>query len=350
MSTRRSARRTLTAVATALTGLSLGAATLPAQANPDRVSPSSLTRGADPQIPYLVRNTLHDGDRSITVARARMHLDLWTTSGGYVVSDLVRNRGRRFRITAVAADGTRKVIGRPHWVDGSAVSPRGTRMAWSNAPDDIDTKHVVSVVNPNTGRVIARRAFTLAQVVAVTDRRVLLTRPGYRRDIRTWWWNYRRDTTRKISDQYAIRADKRHNRVVFAPGSGSPARCHRVAPLSRPGRTLWRSCRITPHAWSPDGKRALSTWIYFDAPGTDRWVTVKARNGERVGRINGRLDWGVSWEDDGHFLTMAQGDDGATAIIRCTPTGSCERASRIWNREIDPDLYYVSPPVLLSHN
>jgi len=350
MQTRQQTRRGLAAVATAVTVLSLGAATLPAQAAPGRVAPSSLDRGPAPRIPYLVRNTLHDGDRSITVARARMHLDLWTTAHGYVVTDMVGKRNIRYRITAVAPDGSRTVIARPRWVDSSAVSPRGTRMAWANVPNDLNATRIVTVVQPGTGKVLGRRSFRYAQVVAVTEHRVLLTRPGYRRDIRTWWWNYRRDTTRKISDQYAIRADKRHDRVVFAPGSGTPARCHRIAPLSHPGRTLWRSCRITPHAWSPDGRRALSTWIYFDAPGTDRWVAVKARNGERIGRITGRLDWDVTWEDDRHFLTLAQGDDGATAIIRCTPKGSCERASRIWQRQIDPDLYYVSPPVLLSYN
>jgi hypothetical protein len=57
---------------------------------------------------------------------------------------------------------------------------------------------------------------------------------------------------------------------------------------------LWRSCRITPHTWSPNGEHALSTNINFDFPGTDRWVTVDGRTGARGARIHGRLDWDVA--------------------------------------------------------
>jgi hypothetical protein len=350
MQIRPRTRSLVAALTAAVAALTVGASALPAQANPDHVDPAALDRGAAPRVAHLIGNTIHDGDRAIRVRRASMHLDLWTTDSGYVVTDRVRGQRNAMRVTAVGKTGERKVIARPHWLDSSAMSPQGTRMALADAKGDLATPMVVTVLDPDTGEVKARRSFKLAQVVAVTGRRVLLTRPGYRRDIETWWWNYRRDTTRKISDQYAIRADVRHNRVVFAPRSTSPARCHRVAPLSRPGRTLWRSCGITPHAWSPNGERALSTHIYFDVPGTDHWVTVDARTGERGSRVNGRLDWDVAWEGNGHFLTMAQGDDGNAAIIRCTPTGSCERASRVWDLEIDPDAYYVAPPVLLASN
>ena len=342
--------RLVAAVSAAVAALALGASALPAQANPDHVDPASLDRGANPRIPYLVGNTIHDGDRRIRVRGASTHVDLWTTDDGYAVVDRINNDDKHyFRITTVSKGGERKVIARPRWLEGSAVSPQGTRMAFADAKGDLGTPVVVTVVDPETGAVKGRRSFERAQVVAVTARRVLLTRPGYRRDIETWWWNYRRDTIRKISDQYAIRADLRQERVVLAPGT-SPARCHRVAPLSKPSQTLWRSCGITPHAWSPNGELALSTHIYFDVPGTDRWVTVNGRTGEKGGRVNGRLDWDVAWESNRHFLTMAQGDDGNAAVIRCTPSGSCERASRVWDLEIDTDAYYVAPPVLLSSN
>ncbi len=342
-------RRLFAAFTTAVTALALGSAAFPAQAEPDRLAPASLERGADPRIPYLVGNTIRDGARSIPVAKASLHLDLWSTARGYVVTDLLRNKDNSMRVTAVSKSGERKVIARPYWLSSSAVSPRGTRIALADAKGELGEPVVVKVVDPHTGTVEARRTFERAEVVAVTDSRVLLTRPGYRKTLRTWWWNYRHDTLRTISDQYAKRADIRHDRVVFAPSS-NPTRCNRVAPLSRPGRTLWRSCGITPHAWSPNGERALSTHIYFDVPGTDRWVTVNGRTGEREARINGRLDWDVAWEDNGHYLTMAQGDDGNAAVIRCTPAGSCERASRVWDLEVDPDAYYVAPPVLLSRN
>lgn len=341
--------RGLVAAFAAAAALAVGASALPAQANADHVDPASLDRGAAPRVAYLVGNTIHDGDRSIRVRRASAHQELWTSANGYVVIDRVRHERFSHRITAVSKSGERKVVGRLDWLDSSAVSPRGTRMAWADAKGDLGEPVIVTVVDPHTGAVKARRSFERAEVIAVTGSRVLLTRPGYRKDIRTWWWDYRENTTRKISDQYARRADIRHDRLVLAPGSGAPT-CNRVARLSRPGATLWRDCRITPHAWSPNGERALSTNIYFDVPGTDRWVVVDGRTGERGSRVNGRLDWDVTWESNRHFLTMAQGDDGNAAIIRCAPSGSCERASRVWDLEIDPDAYYVAPPVLLASN
>ena len=344
-----SPRRLVAAVTGAAAALALATTVTPASANPGHVDPGALRKGDAPRIAHLVHHTIRDGDRTIRVRRASLHLDLWTTARGYVVTDQVRNTPR-IRITSVRKSGARKVIGRLTWLAGSAVSPRGTRMAWGDAKGDLGEPVIVKVVDPDTGEVKARRSFTRARVVAVSGRRVLLTRPGYPRVVKTWWWNYRTGTQRTISRQYAVRADIRHDRIVFSPFSESPARCHRVARLTRPGGTLWRSCRITPHAWSPDGEHALSTNIYFDTPGTDRWVTVDGRTGTRCGRVNGRLDWDVAWESNRRFLTLAQGDDGAAAIIRCTRSGSCVRASRLWDLELDEDLYYVAPPVLLSRN
>lgn len=348
MQIRPRTRRLAGVLTAAVAALTVGATGLPARADPDHVDPASLDRGAAPRVAYLVGDTIHDGDRSIRVPRASAHQDFWTSANGYVVTDRVQRERFAHRITAVSKSGERKVIGRLDWLDSSAMSPRGTRMAWADAKGDLGEPVVVTVVDPHTGAVKARRSFERAEVVAVTGSRVLLTKPGYRRALKTWWWDYRSNTLRKISDQYAKRADVRNDRVVFAVGTG--ATCHRVARLSRPGGTLWRSCGITPHAWSPDGERALSTHIYFDVPGTDRWVVVDGRTGDKGSRVNGRLDWDVTWESNRHFLTMAQGDDGNAAIIRCTPTGSCERASRVWDLEIDPDAYYVAPPVLLPHN
>jgi hypothetical protein len=72
---------------------------------------------------------------------------------------------------------------------------------------------------------------------------------------------------------------------------------------------------------------------------------------ERVGRVHGRLDWDVAWEDDGHFLTKAQSASGEAAVIRCTLDGRCERASRVWDLgPVDYQPFYLSPPVVLPSN
>lgn len=105
---------------------------------------------------------------------------------------------------------------------------------------------------------LARRELRLARVVAVTGRAVLLGRGLGVRSPTTQWWDHRRDRLRTIHDQRAFRADVPHDRVAFEAGR-EDSLCNRVAVLSRPDRTLWRSCRFYPHQWSPDGRRALAT-------------------------------------------------------------------------------------------
>ncbi len=345
------ARRLAAAFGAVTAALAVTATTLqaPAQANPNHIDPAALERGAAPKVARLVGDTIRDGDLSIPVAKAHGHLDLWTTARGYVVIDNLPYQTQPFRITTVKRTGERTVIARPDFVSGSAVSPRGTRLAWSNRVGDLGTRTVVKVVDPNTGAVKGRRIFKNADVVAVTGSRVLLTRSRKGDNTTTAWWNYERNTVREIATRLAERADLKHDLVVFA-STKNPEGCGWVSRLSDPTDTIRRFCRFTPHAWSPDGKRVLSTHTYFDYPGTDRWLVKNARTAEVIAAYNGRLDWDVAWEDNGHFLTMAQSDEGKAAVIRCTPTGECERASRIWDRAIDLDAYYVAPPVVLSSN
>ena len=166
----------------------------------------------------------------------------------------------------------------------------------------------------------------------------------------TLWWRPAGDTVQKISDESVVGVDFRNDRIVFDVPRDAPA-CVRVARLSSFTRTLWRSCDLVPHLWSPDGDLALATHAYFDDVGTNLWATIGGATGARRSQVTGRLDWEAVWEDDRHFLTIAQGDDGMAAIIRCTTGGDCERASRLWDMGV-PDYLpnYIAPPVVLPDN
>lgn len=347
----RPRRSLVAAVTAAAAALAVGAFTAPAHSNPDHVDPAAMERGADPRVARIVGNKIVDGERSLQVRRANLHMELWRTAGGYVVVDNVRHEKRLFRLTSVSKTGERTVLARPEWLAGSAVSLDRRTLAWGNAIGDLAEPTVVNVVDPDTGVAKGRRTFPgRADVVAVTRSRVLLTKEAKTGPDSTWWWNFRRDSLHKVSDWTATRADLRNDRVVLMPKSSVPSRCHRVAALSKPGVALWRSCGITPYAWSPDGERAVSTHIYFDFPGTDRWAVVDGSTGTRGAQVNGRLAWDVAWEDNRHFLTLAQSDQGKAAVIRCTVRAKCERASKVWDIPVDLDAYFVAPPVVLASN
>jgi hypothetical protein len=352
----RSTIGTLTATV-ALIGLPAAGQPAPAStpAHVDRpathIDPADLDRGADPRVAYLVRDTIHDGDRRIRVWPRARHVGLWETDPGYVVWD---DLGRRMRVSAVDRDGEKRRLGRSQHLLYPTVSASGRRVALVNRhfPESVEPT-VVRVANPHTGRVIARRELGLeANVAAVTDRKILVTVPG-RRDAPTltWWWNYRRDTMRRISRWRAIDADVRADRVLFARTASGTTHCRRVAPLSHPRRTLWRECRLMTHHWNRTGTRALASlppW-QWDYPGTDRWVVVKGRSGEHTGRVVGQLNWGAAWESNKRFLSIAQNDQDRVAVIRCRFDGRCVRASRLWQAPVDQDGDVV-PPVTLPED
>jgi hypothetical protein len=234
------------------------------------------------------------------------------------------------------------------WIE-VRVSPSGKRVAIEHATGPGLLRSVITVSDPVTGRVVASRTLRLANLAAVTDHRVLIGKRARWHDPATLWWNYDRDRTWRMFDQAALGADVRHDKVVF-DRTDIGEFCIRVAVLSHPGRTRWQSCDRYPHQWSPDGTRAIATRTYFDAAGTDRWWVVDGRSGQRESVIAGRLDWHAVWEDDTHYLTLAQGDEGGAAIIRCDLSGNCERASRVWDVPLpdEPSLYYAPPPVVLA--
>jgi hypothetical protein len=306
-----------------------------------------MERGENPAISYLVRDTIRDGDLRIPATRRVSHQTLFNVAQGYVVEDFRRGSPAQniYRLTFVSRNGEKKVIARE--ASRAAVSEDGTRVAWSRDERETAGPSVVRVANPATGRIVETRRFrTRVGVVAVTADRVLVSRLYARRG--TFVWNYERGTRRSVSDESAVGVDLANDRIVFDVPRDAPA-CVRVARFSRPGPTLWRSCRWYPHEWSPNGDLALATHTYFDAAGTDRWLVLDGRTGKRLHRVTGRLDWDATWEDDSHFLTMAQGEDGQDAIVRCEVAGGCERASRLWDIGLpEQSVFYAGPPVVLS--
>lgn len=341
--------RRLALAAAFVTIASMLAAPAAQTSSPVRLDPAALDRGADPAIAHLVRDTIRDGNLRVPATVRGRHEALWTVAGGYVVRDYNVGPRRLIRVTFIDSAGGQRTIASSHdWID-VAIADSGTVVAVRRPLGPTGQRSEITVIAPATGEVVATRTLRLATLVAVTDGRVLLARRSHWHHPVTQWWSLARDRLRTIHDQAAVRADVAHDRIVFGtPGAGEF--CTRVAPLSHPARTLWRSCDTAVHAWSPDGTRALATWAYFDAAGTDRWWLVDGRTAARQAQLTGRLDWTAVWEDDGHVLTLAQGDAGGAAIVRCDLTGACERASRVWDVPLpaEPSLYYQPPPVVLA--
>lgn len=351
---RRAHSRAVPASVATILALAVVALMHPVGARADDLDPAALDRGADPAVSYMIRDTIHDGERRVPATRLGTHTDLWTTSRGYVLYDSLRRN--RHRLVHIDHGGDKRVLDTFRgFAHGVTVSPGGQRIAWGVQLGRDGPPSRVTVADPATGRVLATRRFHWAHVLGVTGTRVLLTRAAPMSSYLggTWWWNYRRDTFSKVSQQHADLADVAHDRVSFR--TGDPDRfCGRIAPLSRPERTLWRTCGsgIGPRRWSPNGDRALATYGYFDDTGTPLWSTLSDPTGQRLGTVTARLDWEAVWEGNRHFLVIAQNDDGIAAIVRCNVAGTdCEQASRMWDMgPVDYQPSYVAPPVVLPNN
>lgn len=347
MDPHRTRTRTWLRVALTTTATAAALMALP-PAHSTRTDPAALPRGDDPAVVHLVRDTIVDGDLRVPAPRRGEHDALWVVSGGYLLRDVAVGR-RLTRLVYVSSTGERRVVARSRdWLPVE-VSASGRRMAVQRAVGPTGLRTVITVSDPRSGRVVARRELRLATLAAVTDGGVLIGRRARWHHPATVWWRYRSDRLVRVHDQAALDADVPHDRVVFASGRADGF-CNRVATLSRPARTLWHSCRLYPNEWSPDGRRAVMTYSYFDAAGTPSWWVVDGRTGERQAKVTGRLDKDAVWEDDEHFLTLAQSDAGMAAVIRCDLTGSCERASRVWDVPVppDPSIFYAGPPVVLA--
>ena len=346
---RRIATVAVAALATALPVLPTSPAfpAFPASAT-THIDPGALPRGADPAVPYLVRDTIRDGALRVPATVRGRHNALWVVPGGYLVRDYNVGPRHRIRLVHISRAGERRVVARSRdWID-VAVSPSGRRMAVRTSTGRDLLTSLITVSDPRSGRVVAQRRVRLATLAAVTDHRVLIGRRARWHHPATVWWDYRRDRMYRLYHQAALSADVEHDRVVF---DRTPVGefCNRVAVLSRPARTLWRSCDIYPHQWSSNGRLALATRTYFDSAGVDRWWVVDGRTAARRSSISGRLSWDAVWENDRHYLTLAQSDTGEDAIVRCDLDARCERASRIWQVPVppDPSTYYAPPPVVL---
>ena len=100
--------------------------------------------------------------------------------------------------------------------------------------------------------------------------------------------------------------------------------CTVLSRLSRPGRTLWTSCRERVESFDPDGTGIATVHILSDGVGPGR-VSVRAVRGTLQARYDAEQWFGaIRWEDADTVLLDTNGTQYAT--VRCT-LAACENAT-----------------------
>jgi len=307
------------ALLTAALLIAMAALTGPAAAAD--LQPGSLPRGADLARPYLEGTTIVDGVRRIDVPLKRPVL-VATTRGGYIVRDrrladavfldhdgakrrlqgadedtIVSTDGRLYGTASLAGDGV-TAVGVRRVSDGKRLASRVFR-SW---------------VDENVGR--------FAHPVALSGDRMLIGGDGGRVMV----WNWRRDTLRTVID------DRWHLQVGsldedIAAGWTAPGeRCTFVARLSAPQRRMWKSCDERVVAFSPDGRRMVTTDRRVDPSfGKVRVLVMRTVTGRELDHWTAARFTDIAFETDTAISFRLEGRT-RTAMARCSAK-RCESAS-----------------------
>lgn len=285
------------------------------------LQPQQLARGADIAIPHVEDGVFVDGARRIELPGTEARI-IGPSHGGWMVGTHRTNRvgeWRGGRVVHVMPDGTVRTVLRD--IDPAIVQVSEDGSALLGVPDTGRSRAAVTVWSPISGAVSGSRTFrNWPEVVAANGAKVLV-----RTTTRTFWWNYarnevRRPLTRKLTDIASIE----HDLLVTYTKDPYLGGCMRLARLSRPKVTVWRSCRDRVAAISPDGTEILTFHILTDGLGPNE-IRLREVDGTRLAAYatNWFGSWG--WESPGTVLLDVNGKRKASTV-RCT-LGECENAT-----------------------
>jgi hypothetical protein len=327
-SRRRRGRKLLAAAALVATPAALLAAA-PASGYPQgtTIRPGSLERGADTPLLHREGRTIVDGPLRIRLDAARVDL-VGRSAQDYVALTFDQNH-ENARLVRVDRAGTTTTLRRLGNVSPEAhLSTTGARVLLATFTRRAETR--LQVVDTRSGDVLRTRTFPgPVQVLAHGRRRAVLTEWTSRRT-RTFWWNPRRNETRRISDRPGYRADLPQNRLGLFLGDPYTGGCQKLVRLDRPTTLVWRSCSEIVFELSPGGERMLTGHILSDGPGP-RVVQVRRGDGSLLRTYRSEWFGFWRWETERRLLLQVGGTE-SVAAVRCTLRG-CERASKLFPRE-----------------
>lgn len=293
----------------------------PAGASAPGIEPGSLPRGADLDRPYVEGTTIVDGARRIDVPLRHPEL-VATARGGYIVAD------RRFAAAVfLDHDGAKRRL--PGADQDTIVSSDGRLYGTASLAGDGVTD--VGVRRVRDGRRLASRVFRswvddnvgrFAHPIALSGNRMLIGGDGGRVMV----WNWKRDTVRTvIEDTWHLQVGSLDEDIAAgwtAPGE----RCTFVARLSTPHRRLWKSCEERVVAFSPDGRRMVTTDRRVDPSfGKVRTLVLRAVAGRELGRWTAERFTDIAFESDTAISFRVEGST-STAMVRCSAK-RCQAAS-----------------------
>ena len=315
-------KRTLAAVAATVTGLLLAGAAPAAAVVPETpIRPAELDRGPAPAIPYLQGKTIIDGSVHVRI-RAGLVTLLGKSDGEYVVGTSDKNGNGRFRVLRVTSAGQRTLLLRDIPIFDMVLSRDGTQIGLASGHTADHSR--VRVWSAADGHRQALRRFPGSVSILDFDAHRLVL--GSWGPNRTFWWNARTDTTRRIADRVGYNADIRADRYAAFTKDPYNGGCSVVATLSAPRQGLWRSCQERVEAFAPHGRTA-AVHILTDGLGP-REVRVHRTGGTLLARYTTSGWFGALTWESGRALLLDTHGAQKSALVRCE-LAHCERVSAL---------------------
>lgn len=284
------------------------------------LQPHQLARGADIAIPHVEDGAFVDGARRVDLPGTDAVLlgpsgDAWVASA-WRTDAVGETRGRR--IVRIEPDGSLRELLRPADAHATMLSEDGSRLVAVPAPGSRVSP--VLVWSATDGAEIASRTFRRYPEVVAADGRTVLVRITER----LMRWRVGRDSVRAVTRDLTGPASIEHDLLTTYTEDPYLGGCTRLARLSRPRTTVWRSCADRVAAFSPDGTQMVTFHILTDGLGPGE---VRLREVDGTKTATYRTNWfsGWEWESPGTLLLDVNGSR-KYAVVRCT-LDDCENAT-----------------------
>ncbi|HEU4515514.1 MAG TPA: hypothetical protein VFR87_20575 [Nocardioidaceae bacterium] len=303
----------------------------------ERINPATLERGASTPLLRLVGRTIVDGETTVKVTGSPTVTLVGRVGEDYLVltSDLDQQEPHTpgWQLRRVTRAGEQAVL-----FEGSDSQPEQAHLAEGGAHvvlgSERRTGSVLRVLDTTTGDLVTRRAFSFVSVLGFAPRRMVVSRWETRSvRARTFWWNPFRDRLTRIAGVGGYIADVSTDRLGLITEVHDEGGCQKVVRLSRPREVIWRSCDDLALAFSPTGRRMVTSLIFMDGP-PPGLVQVRGAHGRLLDTYRAEWFGAIHWESDRRLLLQAAGRK-TVAMTRCT-LRSCERISplcRLGDRE-----------------
>jgi hypothetical protein len=295
---------------------------------------SKLTKGRDPQVPYLVGREVRGGAGQPVKIPGSAQIQEVARLGDAVLAVVTKGYGTELlKVTFDKVEHTPDVTSVVTTTDGTQAA-YGAKKIGANGGEGINGGTVYATYNGNGLDVVKKLSLPThseIRVIAYQDGKVYYR--AYATQTSKNWQLYAWDPAKPaateiktVSSPTALSSDG--TLAASLTVLNNDGTCSAVINVAS-GKSLWRTCEYQVTGFTSAGGTAISGPAVTDGYADLIAAALDARTGSLIRQWSGPSFRQTVAEDDQHLLLLADdGPDTKASIIRCTiTTGACELAT-----------------------